>query len=57
MTEQEVVPDDGAWQRIADRLDEISAIAVSALEIGKPYKDSCPARQDDRRPRRVWRDM
>jgi hypothetical protein len=54
LKEQEVVPDDGTWQRMAHRLDEITAmLAVSALEIGKPYKDSCLARQDDNRQRRL----
>ncbi|MET9030967.1 hypothetical protein ABZW96_35985 [Nocardia sp. NPDC004168] len=54
-----MIPDDGTWQRMADRLEEITArFAVSALGIGKPYKDSCPARKDDIGQRRLacdWR--
>jgi hypothetical protein len=46
--EQGVIVDDGTWQRMADQVEEIAAMfAVSALGIGKPYKDSCPARRDD----------
>ncbi|WP_216916687.1 hypothetical protein [Nocardia noduli] len=49
-----MIPDNGIWQRMADSLDAITAMfAVSALEIGKPYKDSCPARKDDNGQRQL----
>lgn len=54
-----MIPDNRAGQHMAEQLDAIAAIlAVSALEISKPYKDSCPARKDDNGQRRLacdWR--
>ncbi len=54
-----MIADDGTWQRMADKVEEITAMfAVSALGIGKPYKDRCLARKDDIGQRRLaceWR--
>ncbi|MFJ9369568.1 hypothetical protein ACIRRA_34835 [Nocardia sp. NPDC101769] len=55
-----MAPDDGTLERrMADGLDAITEMfAVDAMEIGKPYKDSCLARRDDNGQRRLacdWR--